>query len=272
MSASSDFEHIEGRLMVTNNLARPEAFGRGPAQITGTTYLQGPVINGDPDWFPTVYANMMISPLDNVRSPVPVVPGVINACIPVNNSPYSLCVIGDAAIFDNCDVNLDVVAGRNIRAGRDIIARGNVKSQCGKHVLSRKKNFDIPHPSREGWRLRHTCPEGPSNDVYIRGKVINKTEIELPTYWKDFVDIQSITVSLTPIGAHQHVIVKRIDENKVYLQSNGGIPINCHYHIFAERKDGEKLIPEYKGKTPSDYPGNNSEYSVSGYHYDVKEN
>ena len=50
------------------------------------------------------------------------------------------------------------------------------------------------------------------------------------------------------------------------------MPIDCFYHIFAERKDGEKLIPEYQGETPSDYPGNNKEYSVSGYHYDVKEN
>jgi hypothetical protein len=49
------------------------------------------------------------------------------------------------------------------------------------------------------------------------------------------------------------------------------MPIDCYYHIFAERTDGEKLIPEYPGKTPADYPGNNDEYSVSGYHYDTKE-
>ena len=55
------------------------------------------------------------------------------------------------------------------------------------------------------------------------------------------------------------------------LQSTGGIPIHCYYHVFAERKDGEKLIPEYEGTTPADYPGNNDQYSISGYHYDVKE-
>ena len=120
--------------------------------------------------------------------------------------------------------------------------------------------------------MRHTCPEAPTNDVYIRGKVKNKTEINLPEYWKDFVYQDSITVNLTPIGAHQDIIVKRIDAEKIYLQSKGGIPINCFYHIYAERKDGEKLIPEYEGKTPGDYPGNNEEYSISGYHYDVKEN
>ena len=49
------------------------------------------------------------------------------------------------------------------------------------------------------------------------------------------------------------------------------MPIDCFYQIFAERKDGEALIAEYPGETPADYPGNNDEYSVSGYHYDTKE-
>jgi hypothetical protein len=204
----------------------------------------------------------MVGPITNPNSPTPDIPGAL--CSGMHN-PYSLAVTGDAAI----DRNLDVT--NTIAAGVDIKAQGEVTSRCGTHVLSAKKNFDIPHPSKQGYRLRHTCPEAPYNDVYIRGRVRNQKEIELPSYWKDFVDIQSITVNLTPIGAHQNVIVKRIDEDKVYLQAQGGMPINCFYHIFAERKDGEKLIPEYQGKTAADYPGNNNEYSVSGYHYDVKE-
>jgi hypothetical protein len=182
------------------------------------------------------------------------------------------------SVCKNADFNSDIVIRKNVIIGgalvskRNITSSANVKSQCGKHVLSRKKNFDIPHPSKEGWRLRHTCIEGPSNDVYIKGRVKNKTEISLPSYWKDFVDIQSIVVTLQPIGAHQDIIIKRWDENKVYLQSKSGIPIDCFYHIIAERIDGEKLISEYQGETPEDYPGDNSEYSVSGFHYDNKEN
>jgi hypothetical protein len=30
------------------------------------------------------------------------------------------------------------------------------------------------------------------------------------------------------------------------------------------------LIPEYPGETPADYPGNNDQYSIVGYHYDIK--
>ena len=75
--------------------------------------------------------------------------------------------------------------------------------------LSAKKNFDIPHPTkRDGDYV--TCPEGPSNDVYFRGRISNKDKIYLPKYWEELVDPTTITVNLTPIGAHQNVIVKEL--------------------------------------------------------------
>jgi hypothetical protein len=236
--------------------------GVGDAKVRGSAFIEGPAVFGNATTFPGVWATVMIGPNSNIDSAPTFIPGAL--CSGVHN-PYSLAVQGPSAFMETVD------AAQSIYAGGDIMAQGEVISRCGLHWLSAKKNFDIPHPSKEGWRLRHTCPEGPSNDVYVRGRVTNKTEIELPEYWKDLVDTASITVNLTPIGSHQNVIIKRIDESKVYLQSNGGMPIDCFYHIFAERKDGEKLIPEYEGQTPADYPGNNEEYSVSGYHYDIKE-
>jgi hypothetical protein len=104
----------------------------------------------------------------------------------------------------------------------------------------------IKHPSKEGYHLRLSCPETTSNDVYIRGKIVNKTEIRLPEYWKKFVDLTTITVHLTPIGAHQNLIIKRIEENAIYIQSNGGIPINCYYHVYGTRSDIKRLEYEYK--------------------------
>lgn len=234
----------------------------GKKKIRGSAFVEGPAVFGNANTFPNVWATVMIGPNSNVDSLPPIIPGTL--CSGINN-PYSLAVQGPSAFMSTVDTALGLNVGTNI------IAQGEVMSRCGKHILSAKKNFDIPHPTKDGWRLRHTCPEGPSNDVYIRGKVTNQTEIELPEYWKNLVDYGTITVSLTPIGSHQDVIVKRISENKIFLQSKGGMPINCFYHIFAERKDGEKLIPEYPGSSPKDYPGNNDEYSVSGYHYDVKE-
>jgi hypothetical protein len=263
-----------GKRLFVGDGGMPKCLGIGPLETRGSAYIEGPLVVGDPNPFPLVYATVMIGPNinDEAIPPSPVIPGVVPTCLPVNHSPYSLAIDGDCAIFDHLDVNGDISNGGDLNSGGDIKALGEVMSRCGAHVLSAKKNFDIPHPSKEGWRLRHTCPEGPSNDVYFRGRVTNKTAIQLPLYWKDFVDIQSITVNLTPIGAHQDVIVKRIDEDMIHLQAKGGMPIDCFYHVYAERKDGEKLIPEYEGTTPADYPGNNEEYSVSGYHYDTKEN
>lgn len=238
------------------------ALGTGPAEIRGSGYVEGPLAVGEPHPFLT--ATLMVGEASNTDIlKDPFVPGAL--CAGVNN-PYSLAVKGPSAFLGPVDIN------EQLQVGLNLYAQGEVVSNCGGHFLSAKKNFDIPHPTKEGWRLRHTCPEAPYNDVYIRGRVRNNTEIDLPEYWKDFVDWRSITVQLTPIGAHQHIMIKRIDESKVYLQSNGGIPIDCFYHIFATRTDGEDLIPEYEGQTPADYPGNNDQYSISGYHYDIKEN
>jgi hypothetical protein len=242
---------------------KPECLGRGPLEIRGASYIEGPAIFGNPNAFPNIWATLMIGPSKNRDSPPCVVPGNLSACKVVNHSPYSLAVKGNAAIFNHLDVAQTITAGTDIFLGGTLKAQGDVWSNCGKHRLSDKKNFDIPHPSKEGWRLRHTCPESPSNDVYIRGRVKNKNTIELPDYWKDFVDIKNITVTLTPIGSHQDIIVKGWNDEQVTLQSNGGLPIDCFYTIYAERIDGDKLIPEYQGLTPNDYPGDNDEYNIN---------
>jgi len=244
--------------------------GLGPTKIRGSAYVESPMNVGSDKAFPGIWASLMVGPMQNKDSPPANIPGYLSVCgAKINNSPYALAVIGDAAIFQNLDVNGTLTTGGGVLSSGTVFAQGDVISNCGAHVLSVKKNFDIPHPTKDGWRLAHSCVEGPEAAVYVRGKVINKMEIELPEYWKKLVDPQSITVSLTPIGAHQDIIVKRIGDNKVYLQSKGGIPIHCFYHIFGERMDTEKLIPEYKGNI-EDYPGDNSQRSIVGYNYDVR--
>ena len=252
MANSGDDISVGRQLMC--GAGQPPWMGIGAAAVRGAAFVEGPLSIGNATEFPGAYATLMVGPLSNgdaIKIPI------AGANCGQNFSPYSLVVSGDAAIFDNLSVSSKVIAGS------DIIAQGEVKSRCGAHILSAKKNFDIPHPSKEGWRLRHTCPEGPSNDVYFRGRVTNRTEIEFPTYWKNFVDTQSVTVSLTPIGSHQDVIVKRIDEKKVYLQSKGGMTIDCYYHIYGTRTDGDTLVAEYPGLTPDDYPGDNREYNIN---------
>jgi len=153
-----------------------------------------------------------------------------------------------------------------------VAAGGEVTSNGGAHVLSVKKNFDIPHPTKEGWRLRHTCIEGPENAVFFRGTMRDTQYINLPDYWKELVNPESITVQLTQIGTSQDLIVEKIEYGRrIKVKSGNASTIHCHYLVQGTRKDGEDLIAEYEGETPADYPGNNDEYSISGYHYDVKE-
>lgn len=260
MSLNESDEIISQQLIVTNEPAKPSALGKGEEKVTGGVYFQGPAMIGKDDAHKGITATLMVAPLKNKESPDPIVGGSICGATP---NKLSLYCIGNSAVKGNFFASSDVLARGNITA------KGEVKSGCGKHILSKKKNFDIPHPTKEGWRLTHTCVEGPEAAIYIRGRVKNRNEILLPAYWKDLVDINSITVNLTPVGAHQDVIIKRWDDEKVYLQSKGGMPIDCFYYIMAERKDTEKLIPEYEGSI-EDYPGDNSQRSIAGYHYDVK--
>ena len=127
-----------------------------------------------------------------------------------------------------------------------------------------KKSFDIPHPSKEGHRLRHVCVESPSADVMYRGRMKDTNIINLPEYWIDLVDPETITVHLTPIGSFQPLYYKELEWGKKFrvYNSDGG-PINCSFVIYAERVDVERNIPEYEGLTPDDYPGDNSGYNVN---------
>jgi hypothetical protein len=132
-------------------------------------------------------------------------------------------------------------------------------------IAQSKKSFDIPHPSKENHRLRYICLEGTAAEVYLRGKLVNNTLIELPDYWRNLVDAETITVSLTPFGSYQELFVEKIEwGTKITVKNNAGGAINCHYIVYGERKDVEKNIPEYEGLTPSDYPGDNSNYVING--------
>jgi hypothetical protein len=108
------------------------------------------------------------------------------------------------------------------------------------------KSFVIDHPTKPNHKLRHGSLEGPENGVYIRGRS-NTNVIELPEYWTWLIDEDSITVTLTPIGKYQKLVVEKIENNKIYIKnaSIGKAKIDCFYMINAERKDVDKLIVEY---------------------------
>jgi len=120
------------------------------------------------------------------------------------------------------------------------------------------KLFDIPHPTKSGYRLVHTCLEGPEIGVYYRGRIVNSNVIELPEYWRGLVDAETITVSLTPHTFYQELYVKSIEwGTRIKIINNCGGPVDCSYVVYAERKDVPKLEIEPKQEEDKTYPGDN---------------
>lgn len=137
--------------------------------------------------------------------------------------------------------------------------------------LAAAKGFDIPHPSKKNYRLRYICLEGPEVGAYVRGKLDGTNVIELPSYWKDLVYTESITVNLTPIETYQELYVEKVEwGTRIIIKNSLGASIKCDYIVYGERKTKDKLQPEYEGSTPEDYPGCNDEYSLAGWNYDKR--
>ena len=262
------FSDVEvGKQLIVGNGTYYDALGLGMNAIRGSAYIEGPFLLGDAKSFGEVVATAMIARDVNVESKNPDRSLHVKGNTRLegdSGTPYALNVTGDVTIIGNTEQTGDITATGTIKAATLIGAHTSGSISGGVSGKSAgAKAFDIDHPSKKGYRLRHICVEGPESAVFFRGRVKNDKVILLPEYWKDLVDINTITVQLQPIGAHQDVIVKRWDAEKIELQSKPGIPINCFYHIFAERKDIENLIVEYKGDSVDDYPGDNTIYSIN---------
>ena len=89
--------------------------------------------------------------------------------------------------------------------------------------------------------------EGPEIGVFVRGENKDTKIIELPYYWNDLVYENSLTVNLTPIGSPSIYYIEKIEDNKIYIGTNGE-DVHYYYTVFAERKDVDKLIVEYLKK------------------------
>ena len=211
---------------------KPEALGKGETEIRGSGYIEGPLQIGDDSAYDKVTATLMVGAEYNSDSET-------------HPDKVIMAKGGDTYFLGNHDQvgNMDVSGNLTIE--------GTMKSGYATwdgSIVATSKLFDIEHPTKgEGYRLAHACLEGPEHGVYYRGRLKNEKVIRLPSYWKDLVNIDTISVQLQPIGAHQDIIVKRWDDEYIYLQAQGGLPINCFYHVYAERNDIDKLEVEYEG-------------------------
>jgi len=137
--------------------------------------------------------------------------------------------------------------------GYDSIGKNNFTVDGQGNLNATSKSFLIPHPTKDGFNLRHGSLEGPEHGVYVRGKLEGSKVIELPDYWLELVDESTITVQLTPIGSHQNLFVKDIVDNTVIVGNSNILSskVKCFYIVQAERKDIDKMLVEYPQGTSS---------------------
>ena len=240
-----------GQLIVSAKKVVPKALGIGEEKIDHSTYIQGNTQIGKPDAFSSATATLMVGREDTGGTPMSV---NVKGCQQIDGDSgmaNGLLVSGGSSV-NSLYVVGDLFVSGSIDGGN----KGRLASRFAS-ADSKPKPFDIKHPSKEGWRLRYACIEGPEVGVYHRGRVKGQKIIKLPDYWKDLVDVESISVQLQPIGAHQDIIVKRWDDEFIYLQAQGGMPVNCFYHVYAARKDVNPLYVEYEGDSWKDYPDPN---------------
>ena len=279
---------VGGQLRVGTGYCAP--IKEGDYKINGSAHMEGPVVvglgkeiklgavGGDPDDpgdnVGAAPANLMVTRCRNNDKDC--FTGAIKRTLQTegnvrvngdDGTPWAFNLNGNQEIQgnDQTDNALYVTGGGTVNScyiKGDLFVTGDIdggnKGRLAARFAvadSKPKPFDMQHPTLgEGNRLRYACIEGPEVGVYFRGRLRRGKDIFLPNYWKGLVHIQSITVQLQPIGAHQDIIIKRWDDQKIYLQSNGGMPIDCFYHVYAERKDCNPLVVEYQGDGWEDYP------------------
>ncbi len=236
-----------GQLICSAKKIVPKALGTGANKIDHSAYIQGPLQVGTADDYSSADATVMIGSNGTVSTPdVLYVKGNKTQegdTLQTGDKVHK----GDLTHTGDQTQTGDKTHNGNLISSNLKSCTGQSCSWSGSSInIQGWKGFDIQHPSKKGHRLRHICLEGPEGGIYYRGRA-SKPLIPLPPYWKDLVDPTTITVSLTPIGAHQDIIVKRWDAENIHLQAQGGLPIHCFFHVFGARIDGERLIPEYEG-------------------------
>jgi hypothetical protein len=124
-------------------------------------------------------------------------------------------------------------------------ASAGISFQSNGTLTAVVKSFVIDHPTEPGMQLQYGVLEGPEHSVYVRGKLKNLKQIDLPLYWHALVHEESVTVNLTSIGKKQDLWVEQITPDYIIIGSDSD-EVEYFYTVFAERKDIDKLVTEFK--------------------------
>ena len=241
---------------------------------TGTAVLNGPVYVGKTGASPGYEAVLNVTSNSASQNSLDTQP----AC----SASLAMKVDGDSKFVGDGKTGPDaivVVGDMFVTGAVDCGNKGKLAARFGA-ADGRPKPFDIQHPTKgKGHRLRYACIEGPEVGVYYRGRLKESNVIELPYYWKDLVDENSITVQLQPIGSNQNLVIQEFNNEFIVIAEDSTntdlitdlSTIDCFYHVYGERKDVNPLLTEYEGNDRYDYPdpnfNENSEMPVEDRNY-----
>ena len=180
----------------------------------------------------------------------------ITGSLLISGSGLALQVSGSGSVRDNFTVNgstFFVDAGNN-RVGVGTLTPNARLTVSGSTNITgsldvtgaftaQTKSFKILHQRLPGKSLIYGVLEGPEHAVYARGRLQNDTIITLPDEWEWLVDMDSVTVQLTPIGTHQKLYVSSIYGTRIVIANENlfSRDIDCYYTVTATRKDVQPL-------------------------------
>ena len=211
--AWSDDDHQTHKQMIIGGKTSSCVGKSDDEKILGSQYVENGMHVGSPDAFGLMEGTVMINKSSEQQG------------------EFALEVQDDEHIRDNLWVEQETktktLVADKIDVRKAFITTIN-KGSC---------NFVIDHAKKPGYKLRYTCMEGPTKDVFVRGKLKNGDTITLPEEWEWLVHQDTITVNLTPIGAPQILFVKGQQGTTIKVGSHSALPINCYYTVYGERAD-----------------------------------
>ena len=72
------------------------------------------------------------------------------------------------------------------------------------------------------------------NHVTYRGSMKDTNIIQLPSEWQGKVDLETISIQLTPIGGYQELFVEKLEwAQRVIVKTASASKIHCYYTINA---------------------------------------
>ena len=237
---------------------------------TGTAVLNGPVYVGKTSASPGYEAVLNVTSNSASQDSLDQQPACSaslaikadgNLTVAGDGKTANALLISGGSSVDTIHVEGDMFVSGAVDCGN----KGKLASRFSS-ADGRPKPFDIQHPTKgEGHRLRYACIEGPEVGVYYRGRLKESNVIQLPYYWKDLVDENSITVQLQPIGSNQNLVIQEFNNEFIVIAEDSTntdlitdlSTIDCFYHVYGERKDVNPLIVEYEGDSWEDYPDPN---------------